>query len=185
VKKILALVGIAFFVLPGLAFGAITYSRSPTGSGDILSPLTIDVSFDDYLADLNCIETDTDWIIYFDYGDGYNTQLYSYDVPSTTLSNVFIVDLPPADYGTIEVACYPNTGNSVSLEGDDTYTIFTIISASLTPLITFPTSTASDLTANVSSLISDPGLLTLVVLVVAVPFGFYVIKKLIALIPKK
>lgn len=52
-------------------------------------------------------------------------------------------------------------------------------------MITVPTSTATDLLANVSSQISDTGTLTLVLAVVGIPFAFYVIKKLIALIPKK
>lgn len=48
-----------------------------------------------------------------------------------------------------------------------------------------PTSTSASLTANVTSLLADPGLLAVVLIVAGVPFGFYVIKKLIGLIPKK
>jgi hypothetical protein len=52
-------------------------------------------------------------------------------------------------------------------------------------MFTVPTSTASQLTANISSQVSDPGTLTLLALVAGIPLAFYVIKKLIALIPKR
>jgi H2-forming N5,N10-methylenetetrahydromethanopterin dehydrogenase-like enzyme len=47
-----------------------------------------------------------------------------------------------------------------------------------------PTSTASSLTANISSQLGDVGTLTLVVLVAAIPLVFYVIHQLIGLVPK-
>ncbi len=47
-----------------------------------------------------------------------------------------------------------------------------------------PTSTASEVLANVSSLFSDPGLLTIVALAAAVPLTFYVIRSVIGLFPK-
>lgn len=52
-------------------------------------------------------------------------------------------------------------------------------------MFTVPTSTASLITANVSSLFADTGLLTVVALVAGIPLAFYVIKKLIALVPKR
>ena len=52
-------------------------------------------------------------------------------------------------------------------------------------MIEVPTSTVTSLLANVGSQISDTGTLALVVGVVAIPFAFYVIKKLIGIIPKK
>ena len=50
---------------------------------------------------------------------------------------------------------------------------------------TIPTSTADSLVANAISVVKDPGMLLLLLVVVGVPFGFYVIKKLISLIPKR
>lgn len=52
-------------------------------------------------------------------------------------------------------------------------------------MITVPTSTATTLLANVSSQIQDPGTLAVLAVVVGIPFAFYVIKKLIALVPKR
>ena len=57
----------------------------------------------------------------------------------------------------------------------------------MTPLVSLvvPTSTAPNLLAYANGLLQDPGLLTVLLVVVGVPFGFYIIKKVIALVPKK
>lgn len=55
----------------------------------------------------------------------------------------------------------------------------------LTALFTVPTTSATDLLANVSSQFTDSGLWVLVLAVAAIPLVFYVIKKLIALVPKR
>jgi hypothetical protein len=52
-------------------------------------------------------------------------------------------------------------------------------------MFTVPSSTVTTLLANVTSQISDAGTLAVVCLAAGIPFAFYVIKKLIALIPKK
>lgn len=51
-------------------------------------------------------------------------------------------------------------------------------------MFTVPTSTASMITANVSSLFADTGLLTIVALVAGIPLAFYIIKRLLSLVPK-
>lgn len=51
-------------------------------------------------------------------------------------------------------------------------------------MFTVPSTTASTLLANVSSQISDAGTLAVVALAAGVPLAFYVIKRLIGLIPK-
>ena len=48
-----------------------------------------------------------------------------------------------------------------------------------------PTSTATALTAAVSDTLSDPGMLAVIGVVVGIPFAFYVIRKLISLVPKR
>jgi len=47
-----------------------------------------------------------------------------------------------------------------------------------------PTSTGAELLANVSSQFADPGTLAIVALAAGIPFAFYVIRKLIGLVPK-
>ena len=52
-------------------------------------------------------------------------------------------------------------------------------------MVALPTSTITDLLANVSAQVTDTGTLALVVGVIAIPFAFYFLKKVIALIPKR
>ena len=177
-KKLLALTGVLFFVLPGLVLGAITTSRNPAGA-DVTSPVSVSASSDDILTDFFSGDIDPQtWTIAIFDEIGGDDRFGSY-VPSSTLSLTEIFNLPVGYQGHAEIQTNENNHNVLSLGS------FTIISASSIPVITFPTSTASALVANVSSLISDPGLLTLLVLVVAIPFGFYVIKKIISIIPKR
>ena len=51
-------------------------------------------------------------------------------------------------------------------------------------MFTVPTSTATDLLAQVSSTLADPGLLTIAVVAIAIPLTFYVLHRIIGLIPK-
>lgn len=55
----------------------------------------------------------------------------------------------------------------------------------LTALFNIPTSTATDLSANVSDTIAGSGLWALGVIVIAIPLTFYVIKKVVGLFPKR
>jgi hypothetical protein len=52
------------------------------------------------------------------------------------------------------------------------------------PTFVVPTSTASNLLAQAGTLLSDPGTLSVVVLAAGIGFGFYIITRLIGLIPK-
>lgn len=49
-------------------------------------------------------------------------------------------------------------------------------------LVTLPVGATTDMTANVGTLFAD--LWPLVAVIVGIPFGFYIIRKVIALIPK-
>jgi NAD(P)H-hydrate repair Nnr-like enzyme with NAD(P)H-hydrate dehydratase domain len=51
-------------------------------------------------------------------------------------------------------------------------------------VFTVPTSTATNLTADVSSQLGDVGTLALIVIVAAIPLVFYVIHQLLGLVPK-
>ena len=50
------------------------------------------------------------------------------------------------------------------------------------PLITLPTTAVADLTGNASEIMTD--VWVLVALAIGIPMGFYIIRKVIALIPK-
>ena len=50
------------------------------------------------------------------------------------------------------------------------------------PIITLPTTAVADLTGNASQIMSD--LWVLVAVAIGIPMGFYILRKVIALIPK-
>ena len=50
-------------------------------------------------------------------------------------------------------------------------------------MITLPTDFTTDLTANISTVFTDVGPLLLITL--GIPFGVYVIRKIISLVPKR
>jgi len=52
-------------------------------------------------------------------------------------------------------------------------------------MITIPTTLPTDLLANVGDQFADAGTLAIVALAVGIPLAFYVIKKVIGLMPKK
>jgi len=51
-------------------------------------------------------------------------------------------------------------------------------------MFTIPTTTASDVLANVSSTIGDAGFLSVLAVAAAIPLVFYVARQLISLLPK-
>jgi len=59
-----------------------------------------------------------------------------------------------------------------------------ISSAHAASLLTIPTSTATDALASASDTIADPGLLLVILAVIALPVAFWVIRKVVGLFPK-
>jgi hypothetical protein len=62
---------------------------------------------------------------------------------------------------------------------------YLVNTASAAAFITMPSSTPTDLTASITSQITDPGTLAVIILVAGIPLFFYVVKKIIGLIPKR
>jgi hypothetical protein len=54
----------------------------------------------------------------------------------------------------------------------------------LAAMITVPSSTVSSLTASLTDQLTDAGLLAVVIFAAAIPLTFYVVKRVIGLIPK-
>lgn len=52
-------------------------------------------------------------------------------------------------------------------------------------MFTVASGTAAAFTANISSQLTDPGTLAVVAIAAGIPLAFYVIKKLIGLLPKR
>ena len=186
-KKTLTILGILVALgLPFTSFAAVTYSRSPSGFS-VASPVTFNVSFDDY-SETAC-NYDYWGVQISDFnGIGWDPFYASNAIPSSTLSQSFTVILPTGlESGGVLFGCSDNleitdpnyAGNDI--EGDGSAIIFTIISPTA---VAVPAGFVSGIQTVAGGQISDPGTLLVVVLVAGVPFAFYVIHKLIGLIPK-
>jgi hypothetical protein len=173
--------------LPFVAFASYGYTRNPLGS-PISSPVSFSVNFDDYVIDLECDSGQNAWGLEITDRD-YENKTYSSYVSSSTLSHTFIVPLPAADYWEIQISCADDLAGSNSVTGINLETgsptfIISSPAAVSTEMFTIPTSTATDITANVTSALGDPGFLTVVALAAGIPLVFYVVKQLIGLLPK-
>lgn len=176
------------------AFAAVSYERAPAGI-DITSPVTFSITLDDY-GDIGptCTSTANYWTIdasTYDYADTF----YLLDVvASTTLLNDFVFDLPEGDYIEVELGCLfavPTTQEQAAsywvdgqaIEDNGGEIIFTITSAALLEaMFTVPTSTATDVLANVTSTLGDTGFLALLAIAAAIPLVFYVARGIISLV---
>jgi len=181
------------------ASAAISYERTPAGAS-ITSPISFDITADTY-ADLGFGGVSPNFwgVIVFtqpDDGTGYLTNC----IASTTLSNVFSLSIPVGVSGesvwiggadTLENCIAQNVYDGIAppastgeiLEDDISGLIFTVV-AGLASMFQVPTSTPTDVLANVSSTLSDAGFLAVVAIAAAIPLLFYVVKQLIGLIPK-
>ncbi len=72
---------------------------------------------------------------------------------------------------------------AASVVGALSLVIASLAGAAVSPIVV-PTSTASDMLANVSSIITDPGMLTILEVVAGLYVAFWFIKRLIGLVPK-
>lgn len=198
---------IIFVALAALAFAhgaqaAVSYTRTPAGTL-IYSPINIDVSFDDF-SDTNIPSPYTNFwgVLVDDGGEWSAAPVICY--ASTTLSANLDIDLPAGDYpgvwfvgGETLDQCNTDTNLDGANWGDPAIEYgtagpnysFTILAAaspsvSLNP-IAVPTSTAPNSLGFVGSQIRDPGTLLVVVLAFGLPLTFYVIGRLIRLIPGK
>jgi hypothetical protein len=184
IKKFL-LIGlfIALLLPMKTALGVVTYSRSPAGY-TIQNPVSFDVSFDDYYTDTGCSEGYDYWGIYI---EDVDTSSYMSQTPhpsSTTLNQIFILNLPANVYNRLDFVCEEhefdegtNTGYPIESNGGEP--IFEVVEA-VAPtggFLTLPTSTISDLQAQIGQLVTDSSLIW--ILAIALPLGFWIIYKMI------
>ncbi len=180
-KKYALIVVAALLVVPALSARAAappgyeiyaTYSCSPDGANCTGTP------------HLQAMGT-----YYFSCSDASITKVedvdngYAVDPVSLVSSNFYSFESSAGEASQIllmNAGGYVACGNGTSLE------IYTekVETQTTQNMFQVATSTASSLTAMVSSFLSDPGLLLVVVLAAGIPLGFYVIHQLIGLVPK-
>lgn len=184
-KKLLSLIGLLFAIPFVSVFADNTFIRTPTGL-NVTSPISYDVTIT-----VPYCTTDF-WGLGYqnEAGDGY--QALSDFVSTTVTENTFIksfsvgtkipnVDLICTDDINVSLidAFSLNAETLENLGGD----FITIVSTMPTELITLPAGLTTGLTDNASSLFGD--IAPYLLIIVGIPFGVYVIKKVLSLIPKK
>jgi hypothetical protein len=150
-------------------------------------------------------------LVYWLTGDTHNAGGVSDCVASTTLSHAFTLTIPPAtsvaytqffavmSQNECSADYYANGNGAEAYDGflvealdpdnySDADVLFTITPppppTSLAMPITIPAATASSFLAQVSAQLADVGLLTIAIVAIAIPLAFYIIKQLMALVPK-
>ena len=174
-KKILFAI-LALMIVPQISFGAVTYSRSPSGT-TVTSPVTITVSFDDYVTDTGCLITDTDWNV--EVASDLDVYYPSNSVAVGINTGVFPVSIPAGtDVVYTSFSCGAGLGGGNTLEENSPINlIFTIIGSS----VLFGATTGSDLMASVGGVSNNvyTSALPYLLLSTGVFVGFLIIQKLV------
>ena len=189
-KKIILITLFLALLLPiKTAFGAYSYSRTPSGY-TINNPVSFDVSFDSY-ADFAFPATSSDYWRLEIQGDLGNTDFTC--LPTSTLSISQEFNLPLDIYwqvfaqGFSNENCSMDRQDGVYVEEDleDPGMIFEVVESggSAGVFFTLPTSTLTDLQAHIGDLVTDTSLLWIIA--IALPLGFWMISKVIRIVKSK
>jgi len=181
-----------FFILPTITFGAVTYSRSPSGTMPT-SPITISVSFDDFASDFGSLPEY--WTVGLD-GDNSGTEIHavSSDCVAVTTTNAnFVFGSLPVGGEVLAIRLYDaneSCGDNAVLspdflfEGDDENVAFTISASSGGVLFGSNTANVYGLMGAVStSAFND--VLPWVILIIGILLGFYIVEMLIGTVAPK
>lgn len=172
-----------FLMLPAFCFGAVEYSRNPSGYA-IQNPVSFDISFNDFEIDTGCAVIYNYWGIVaniLDEGeDWFSDEFYA----STTQSQIITGTLPLNEYSQVSFTCSIQ-GTQVdnvteTLEGTGHYAIFEVVSGAV--LFSLPEEAVASTTGIMSDLIND--IFVFIALAIGIPLGFYVVKKWLAFMPK-
>lgn len=181
-------------LLGSTVFGATTYSRSPAGAS-ITSPVSFDITLNTFNEVFGgCFGDKNYWGISV-YDHGNEIEYYSDAISSTTLSHIFVMNLPVADdYNYVTGVC---SGDNVLSGSDNWYhafegtnsggaTIFAIVNppAGLGyKIVTTNSNFASSTLAIVGRLFTDISPMTYAWIGLVV--GFLIIEKAISMVVKK
>ncbi|MFA4890605.1 MAG: Ig-like domain-containing protein [Candidatus Paceibacterota bacterium] len=120
-KKIfLFAIFLIFFASPSVSFGAVSYSRTPSGN-QITSPISISISFDNFEEDTGCV-SDT-WSV--EVSNNNNSYYPSNTILNSIKTGVFSINLPPIDCTYVAFSCDLEGGGNY-IEGDGNSIIFNV-----------------------------------------------------------
>jgi len=186
-KKFL-IIPLSILFYASVAFGAVTYSRSPAGAS-VTSPVSFNVSVDDLYADTGIDNTNNYWALGIENDLGVT---FTDIVTSSTLAHIFTATLAVGDYKSVSVYggdiaqdILDEIGSQGNfLEGDNTSVIFSVVEGS-NPMFSVATGTAGLFLGNLSTQLSDPGLLTTMAVAMAIYLVFWLIRALMGLFYRK
>lgn len=179
-KLFFSILGILIFI-PFSVFSAVIYERTPSDY-TIESPVNISVSIDDFYV---VCSRRPNWQIEI-YNTNWETAFWSEIFTSTTLSASVDFDLPVDSYIYVDICCFlegEDCGDSdydYTLEYNNDNPIFEIIE----PVSPFalPINSVNSTIAYIGDLFTSIG--GFIWLIIGIPLGFIVIKRVIALMPK-
>lgn len=189
--------GLAMIFLLALPTHAETrYSRSPSGSA-IISPVSFDVSFDDFINDTGVNGISDYWNIIVESGEG---DFYGECLSKNIHSNIFSLSLPIHDYYGVFFRGYATLGNCQSntnylgdgfyIEGDGFSVIFSVINPPPPPppppagtSWAVSTSTTALIVQNLTDQLSDNGTLIFLVMIGGLITAFGVIEYILDTFP--
>lgn len=201
-KKFIALCSVVALGIAPAALAAVTYTRLPGGTSPA-APITMRIQMDSWSDLIPSIPSAYGEYNYWDI-DAYGEGITDYTVgciPSSTLDFTFDIPAVPGDsIGAIEINVfdvgeYSTTATCVS-EGEYTSSntqngfgdTFTVAASSITAGasanpgdFTLPTSFSHDLTASVSNVFGDAGILSFIVIAAALDLVFWFAYKVIGL----
>ena len=181
---------IAFFGTQNVAHGAVSYSRTPSGDGVSSQSVTLTISNFNYLTDLPGYNPDVDQTCSFYLADLYS-DLNDYSMSGFSVSDsshsqtITYENVIRGDVTSLGIQCGTELdykiGHSLTLEGDDFYTIISLVPP--TPPATtyggmFPSGSETSLTANISNFMSS-GIMNFILVFIACIISFLLFGRLI------
>ena len=166
----------AFLIWPAVCFGAITYERTPIGY-TITNPVNFSISG---VFDTSSLAQS--WRIMIQ--NMLNEQIWSECIVLN--SETIMMMLPFTEYKYVRLETYLSDNctsapyTTAHLEYNNEIPVFEVIPP---PLVELPENALVSTTAYIGSIMSD--IWVFIGLAIGVPFAFYVIKKIIGVMPKK
>ena len=172
--------------LGSVVFGAVDYSRDPSGF-TIENPVSFDVSFDDF-SEL-CDASWNWWSIYFlSEIEEPALEIFSEDlIASTTKNYIFVENLPLVIYTEVKPACCAIIDEDLECEDTDPVFeynpagIFEVVEPPPPTLYAFTTADLASTTAYISDIFTS--IRSLFFLAGGIHLAFYVIKRVIRIFP--
>lgn len=179
-KFIFSFIVAGLLLLPAFVFGAINYSRIPTGKV-IQNPVNFDIYFDNLSEFCAYLGQAVTWGLMY-VGEATTTRSTLIGIPpSENVSHTFTENLPLGNYTIVDIGCFNVNGEL--LEGSVTLEAGTPAFKIIPKIFTLPSTAIASSTDFIGSLIGAIG--PFIWLFIGIPLAFVVIKRVIKIVPRK